>query len=283
MTQLVGKKVLIIEDDVFLGDVLLQKMAKEGFKAQLSRNGSEGFELLSKFQPDILLLDIMLPGMNGYEILEGKSKNPDIAKIPTIVISNSGQPVEIKRIEALGVKDYLVKATLDVQEVITMVKKVLGGEDGTPAPQGSPAERDAQVVVPHGAKNIDGVKVLWVEDDKFLGDILSRKMIQQGAELFHAVDGPQALEHLKTNIPDIITLDVMLPGMNGFDILQQIRMDARLAKVPVIMLSNLGQPGDVEKSKMLGAEKFLVKAALTLDEIIRHIHTTLEKRLPSQS
>ncbi len=280
MVQLVGKKVLIIEDDKFLGDILLQKLAHEGFKAELSQNGTEGFSKISSLKPDAILLDILLPGMNGYEILEAKVKDLAISGIPTIVISNSGQPVELKRIEALGVKDYLIKAKLDVQEVIAMIKKVLGDTGGEvpgalETRTGNASE--SKNLSHNGAKGLEGINVVWVEDDKFLGDILSRKMVQQGAQLFHAVDGPQVLEYLAQNIPHIIMLDVMLPGMNGFEILQKIRMDSRLAKVPVIMLSNLGQPGDVEKSKMLGAQKFLVKAALNLDEIIQHINIVLSE------
>src|SRR3989344_2487677 len=111
------KNILIIEDDVFLGDVLLEKFKKEGFEAHLSRDGAEGLAEMKKFKPDLILLDIILPTMNGYEILEAKQKDPEIEKIPVIIISNSGQPVEINRALALGVKDYFIKAQFDPEEV----------------------------------------------------------------------------------------------------------------------------------------------------------------------
>src|ERR1041385_7067053 len=121
------KRVLIIEDDVFLGDVLAQKLTIEGFEVTLIRDGAEGLKSVQEIVPDLILLDIILPTMNGYEILEHKEKDEKIRKVPVIVISNSGQPVEISRALALGVKDYMVKAQLDPADVVTKVKKFFEG------------------------------------------------------------------------------------------------------------------------------------------------------------
>src|SRR3989344_2119314 len=120
-----GKKILIIEDDVFLGDVLLQKLVKDGFGATLVQDGAEGFKTIKTLMPDLILLDIVLPTMNGYEILEAKIKDPAIAGIPVIVVSNSGQPVEINRVLALGVSEYIVKAQFDPEEVMVKVRSQL--------------------------------------------------------------------------------------------------------------------------------------------------------------
>jgi len=119
------KKILIIEDDVLLGNVLAQKLTSEGFATALSRDGLEGFQKIKSFHPDLILLDIILPTMNGCEILEAKLKDPSLANIPVIVISNSGQPVEIKRALDLGAKDFLIKVDFTPQEVLEKVKKQL--------------------------------------------------------------------------------------------------------------------------------------------------------------
>ena len=75
-------KILIIEDDLFLGDVLVQKLKKEGFQTTLICDGALGYESIVSLKPDLILLDIILPNMSGYEILEKKQKEPEIAKIP---------------------------------------------------------------------------------------------------------------------------------------------------------------------------------------------------------
>lgn len=120
------KKIMIIEDDLFLGDVLLQKLSNQNFDVHLVRDGKLAIKEMEEFKPDLVLLDILLPNVNGYEILEEKQLNKEIVDIPVIIISNSGQPVEISRAVNLGVKDYLIKAMFDPEEVLEKVNKQIG-------------------------------------------------------------------------------------------------------------------------------------------------------------
>lgn len=270
-----SQRVLIIEDDVFLGDVLLQKLSKEGYDAHLVRDGKLGISSIVELKPDIILLDIILPNVNGYEILEAKQKNPVIAAIPVIVISNSGQPVEVSRVMALGVKEYLIKARFDVNEVLFKMKNVLGTPHTTSqftAPTMNPTKEQSANLA---GGELAGKHLLWVEDDKFLGDILSRKLTAQGAIVYRAKNADEAFASLEKDIPQMVLLDVILPGTDGFEILQKIKINPKTKQIPVIMLSNVSQSGEIEKSKLLGAHKFLVKAAVTLDQIIREIKTVL--------
>ena len=111
-------------------------------------------------------------------------------------------------------------------------------------------------------------KILWVEDDTFLSDIIARKMSTVSAQLLHANDGAQTFKILENETPDLIVLDILLPGMSGYEILEKIKQDEKVKNIPVIILSNFGQKSEVEKGLSLGAQKYLIKATLTLDEII---------------
>ena len=248
-----AKKILIIEDDPFLGDVLTQKLTIENLDATLIRDGAEGLKAIKEKAPDLILLDIILPSMNGYEILEAKQKDESIRKIPVIIISNSGQPVEISRALALGVKDYMVKAQLDPHDVVVKVKKFFE------ASAGSTADR------------LSGRMILWVEDDKFLRDLLSAKFIKEGCIALFAENGEQALNTLQTEKPDAILLDLILPKMSGFEVLQKVKENPATKDIPVIVLSNTAQQSDMEKTKQLGAVKHLVKAQYDPDEIMQEI------------
>jgi DNA-binding response OmpR family regulator len=252
-----NKNVLIIEDDVFLGDVLVKKLNSAGFTAYLARDGAIGLSQLRELKPSILLLDIILPTLSGYDILEEKNKDTSIKDIPVIVISNSGQPVEIDKALSMGVKDYLVKAQFDPEEVIVKVKREL--------------EKNDRVAAGLSGGGLKGKKVLWVEDDQFLSDIISRKLQAEGAELTHSTSGEEALSVVEKINPDVVVLDILLSGIDGFEILKRIKANDSLKKIPVILLSNLGQKSDVEKGTTLGAAKFLVKATMTLDEIVDEI------------
>ncbi|MCK5084983.1 MAG: response regulator [Candidatus Pacebacteria bacterium] len=123
-----SKKIVIIEDEKILIELLEKKIKEEGYEVFVSLNGKEGLELIKEVKPDLVLLDIIMPKLNGYEVMEemNKLKEFNLKKIPVIIISNSGQSVEIERALNLGVRDYLIKAQFDPKEVIDKIKKQIG-------------------------------------------------------------------------------------------------------------------------------------------------------------
>jgi DNA-binding response OmpR family regulator len=120
-------------------------------------------------------------------------------------------------------------------------------------------------------------RVMVVEDDPLLADLLAQKFTSEQFDLRYAPTGEAALEMLKSETPDLILLDIMLPGIDGFEVLKQIKENPEKKAVPVIILSNLGQESDIEKGTQLGAEKFIVKVSLTLDEVISLARGVLSK------
>jgi len=121
-------------------------------------------------------------------------------------------------------------------------------------------------------------KVLVVEDDKFIGDLLARRFEKEGLNFELALDGEQALAKLRSASFSLIVLDLVLPGIDGYEVLKRLKADSEFAKIPVIILSNLGQKLEIERGLELGAIDFLVKAHLDLDEIVEKIKKQLEKK-----
>ena len=119
------KKILIIEDDKILSGLLGKKLKEAGFEVTSAFDGVAGLDSLRTNKPDLVLLDIIMPEKNGMEVMEEMNKDPEtsLTKIPVIIISNSGQPVEIDRVLELGVRDYLIKAEFNPQEVIEKIIK----------------------------------------------------------------------------------------------------------------------------------------------------------------
>ena len=126
------------------------------------------------------------------------------------------------------------------------------------------------------AKNM-AYKILLVEDDKFLRELIARKLIQEEYEVSEVVDGEEALKFLAKERPDLVLLDLILPGIDGFEVLSRLKEDVNLASIPVIILSNLGQKEDVERGLKLGAVDYLVKAHFTPNEIIEKVKNSLAK------
>ena len=121
-----AKKILIIEDDKLLASLLKRKLEKEGYEVSVAFRGDTGLSAAKKVAPDLILLDIIMPVMDGFEVMENLHKDKELSKIPIIIVSNSGQPVEIGRAKKLGARDWLIKAEFDPQEVIDKVKKQIG-------------------------------------------------------------------------------------------------------------------------------------------------------------
>ncbi len=128
-------------------------------------------------------------------------------------------------------------------------------------------------------KNTKGeVKILWVEDDSFLGSLIAKKLSGNGYDVTYVATGEDALEHVKNNKPNLVLSDIMLPGIDGFEILKTLKSNDETKDIPVILFSNLNQEDDMKKGKDLGAEFFLVKSNVVPDQIVSKIQELLSSR-----
>ena len=120
------KKILLVEDEEIMIGLLQRKLTQEGYEISVARDGEEGLKTMKEIKPDLILLDIIMPKMGGFEVMKEMAKDEELKKIPVIIISNSGQPVELDRAQKLGAKDWLIKTEFDPQEVVDKVVKQIG-------------------------------------------------------------------------------------------------------------------------------------------------------------
>jgi len=120
------KEILIIEDEKILLELLQKKLAQKGYEVRIAEDGIVGLEKIREKKPDLILLDVIMPKMGGFEVMKELQKEEAFSKIPIIIISNSGQPVELDLAQKLGAKDWLIKTDFDPQEVIEKVIKQIG-------------------------------------------------------------------------------------------------------------------------------------------------------------
>ncbi len=119
------KKILIVEDDTFLRNLISQKLQKENFQVVEAIDGEEGFKKIKEEKPDLVLLDLILPEMDGFEVLRKMKEDPLLSSIPVIILSNLGQREDVERGMNLGAVDYLIKAHFTPGEIIEKIKNVL--------------------------------------------------------------------------------------------------------------------------------------------------------------
>lgn len=122
-------------------------------------------------------------------------------------------------------------------------------------------------------------KVLLVEDDAFLSSLLKNRLQKENLEVSYAADGDEALNFLQTNNPDLILLDIILPKKSGFEVMEEIRNNPQIQgkEIPIIIISNLGQPEDIVRGQDLGAIEYFIKAKTSIDELVAKIKGFLEK------
>lgn len=253
------KKIILIEQDTFLGGIIEQKLKEAGNEVMIVKSGVVALEQVHLAKPDLIILDMELSSTDPLSLLKDKQNDKGLVDIPTIIISRSGDLSEIKNALNLGVKDYIVKSQLNLDEFVTKVQTQLS----------KPKKND------DSTNALSGKKVMWVEDDQFLSDLISRKLGNQGCRLLYARTGEEALQVLEKETPDIIILDILLPGISGFDVLEKIKSDDRIKNIPAIFLSNFSQNNEIERAKKLGAARFLVKASIVLDDLVRELQNVL--------
>lgn len=119
-------------------------------------------------------------------------------------------------------------------------------------------------------------KILIIEDDRFLRELISRKLSDDGFDAVGAADGEEGIKKVKEEKPDLILLDLILPSIDGFEVLSRIKKDESVKSIPVIILSNLGQKEEVEKGLKMGAVDYLIKAHFTPGEIVEKVKNNLK-------
>jgi len=119
------KTILIIEDDKFFRELIVQKLIKEGYKTSEAGDGEEGLKKIREEKPDLVLLDLILPGIDGFEILSRMREDPTLAQISVILLSDLGQKEEVERGLKLGAIDYLIKAHFTPEKIVEKIKNVL--------------------------------------------------------------------------------------------------------------------------------------------------------------
>ncbi|KKS39010.1 MAG: hypothetical protein A3G49_02895 [Candidatus Sungbacteria bacterium RIFCSPLOWO2_12_FULL_41_11] len=129
-----------------------------------------------------------------------------------------------------------------------------------------------------GVEQPKQTSILVVEDDIFLRNLIIKKLMNENYVIWDATDGTSALKVLETKKPHLILLDILLPGIDGFEVLSLLKKNSELAQIPVIILSNLGSQDDIEKAMKLGATDYIIKANFTLEEIAERIKKILGEK-----
>jgi DNA-binding response OmpR family regulator len=234
--------VLVVEDDLEVAELLRLTLENEGRRVLLAPTGKDALRMAREEGPDVISLDILLPDMNGFQVLERLKEDEATANIPVIVVS---AVTEAQRGLDLGAVAYLPKP-VDIGQITEVVNANLVSE-GT---------------------------VLVVDDDPGVLTLLREALRAQGLGVRTTGQGKRGL-HLAQDIqPALVLLDLKLPDMDGYDVLRQLKGSRRTADIPVIVMTGMmPSPTTSEEVKRAGALKYLTKplSVVELAEEISHL------------
>jgi GAF domain-containing protein/CheY-like chemotaxis protein len=236
-----AKKVVVIDDEPTARDLLQRLLRAEGFHVLTAAGGEEGLRLVRAIHPDIITLDVMMPGMDGWAVLTQLKADPATAAIPVLLLTilddkNLGY--------TLGAADYLTKP-IDRERLSAILARYKTMEDA------------------HHA--------LIVEDDAATREMLARFLEKEHWQVATAENGRVALERLTEKIPHLILLDLMMPEMNGFEFVAELHQHPEWSRVPVIVVTAKDLTPD-ERLQLNGyVETVLQKDSYTREELLAHV------------
>jgi len=237
--------VLVIDDDPTARDLVQRALKKEGFRVELASNGQQGLELARKLKPAAITLDVMMPGMDGWAVLSALKADRELADIPVVMLTI----VDDKGIGfALGASDYLTKP-IDWERLLSVLKKYR--KDG-PARQ-----------------------VLVVEDDPQTREMLRRALRKEGWDVAEAENGRVALERITAQVPSLILLDLMMPEMDGFEFMHELRQRADSRHMPVIVVTAKDITEEDRRRLNGHVIEILQKGAHGTEDLLREIRRLL--------
>ena len=243
-----GDLVLVIDDDPAARDLMRRYLTKEGFRPETASSGEEGLRLARSLAPVAITLDVMMPGMDGWAVLQHLKADPETQEIPVIMLTM----VDDKNIGfALGATDYLTKP-IDRARLSGVLERYRCSEGGC--------------------------GVLLIEDDAATREMMCAMLTREGWTVSEAVNGRIALERLETIRPDLILLDLMMPEMDGFEFVYQLRAHPEWHTIPIIVLTAKDITTE-DRLRLNGCvEKILQKGACDRDALLQEIRTLVAAR-----
>jgi len=223
------KKVLVVDDEANIRRFLAHELKKRGYSVIQASGGNQAIELARKHHPDLITLDVLMDGMSGFDVTAVLKNDPETKNIPILIVS---VVEDRKRAYKLGVNDYLTKP-FKIDLLIDKVNQLL---------------RDAQK------------KILVVDDDKNLVKSLKYQLGKRGYSTNVARNGKLALENVEHRLPDLILLDIMMPEMDGYEVMKALKHKPETAQIPILVMTGIEIDGSRVKALSVGATDYFTKS-----------------------
>lgn len=272
MTLLVGGRVLVVDDQPQNVKLMEARLKASGCEVLKAYNGQDAIRIAHESRPDIVLLDIMMPGMDGYEVCEKLKKDPETALIPIVLVTAlEGTEDKVRGLDA-GADDFLTKP-VNQTELLTRVRSLVKLK----RLQEEMKARTNLAYLPEETRAKGKQIILVVDDNEKIAKHCKLVLESEGYEVITAANGTEALKVLDETEPDLIMLDIILPDMDGIKLLGRIKANVLLADVPALIMSVLSDIETKVRGLETGADDYLVKP-IDKQEMLARVRAALRKK-----
>jgi DNA-binding response OmpR family regulator len=250
---------LLVDDKEANRDLLSRRLYKEGFRVELAENGRQALQMLRNMDFDLVLLDIIMPEMDGYQVLGEIKRDEQLCRMPVIMISALDEIDSVVRCIEMGAEDYLQKPFNQVilnAKISSVLKRKRLRDRERAFLEILQTEKDHVSLL---TEEYHPSLLTVVDGNEINRELLKRRLNKQGFEVEVAENGKQALQMIRKKEFDLILLDISMPEMDGYQVLKILKKDKDLMRIPVIILSALDEIDSVVRCIEMGAEDYLQK------------------------
>jgi len=287
-----AERILVVDDEEANRELVEAILIGDGYEIVLAANGPAALAEVAATRPDLILLDLMMPGMSGFETCERLKQDPATAGVPVLVVTALGQISNKEAALTRGADDFVMKpvnpddlrarvrAMLKVRQIRRELDRTLAYlhelETARHAQRREALTQAASESLPQPAQEEAGpIPVLVVDDDTLTREFYRDLLVEHGFRVFAAATGAEGLELARCHPVEAALLDIVLPGMSGLEVLE--RLQAQEADLPVIMLTAHATSQNAISALKLGAFDFIVKG-LDHDLVVLAVHRAVRCR-----
>ena len=261
--------IIIVEDDPMISEIYQKKFIDSGYQVFLATSGEQTLTIAKQNKIDLVLLDLIMPKMNGFEVLENLRGGGYDPNIKVIVFSNLSSSEDQEKAAKLGANGFIAKSQFSPSDLVKEVGRLMGQyqqqeKNGNRAPN------------EETAPSASAKKILMIEDEEIFIEMFGEKLKQEGYAVSFARNGAWGVKDALAGKFDLFIIDMVMPAMSGEEMIAKLKMEDNTKNIPIIMLSASVEDETAKRVEAMGISAYFMKTQVTPSELVKKVEELLK-------